>query len=387
METSRWDFVPIQKKHKRSEFDCGNDELNQYLSRYARQNDVKGINKTFVATQPDTPLIIDGYYTISSSVINFLSLPGDGAASSDTIRSYLSVTKQYLNWCRDNLLSPVEAEPEDIKLYRQYLVQSEYANSTIATKLNIVRIFYNAVQASGLIITNPAAKVKAPKDRKDPAARITFLEPEELKFLLDHIQSQLDEAKTNKQRLVLLRDRALFGIMSLEGCRTVEMHQLQVSDIVRQGIKTGLQVSAKRASRIVPLTNNLASWLDEYLQMRHKVLRRKIKPDNHIFVSLSNNSKNQQLSRRSIRLIIDRYLVECNLKHTDGRTLSAHSLRHTAGTLALRTGSDLRQVQDLLGHADPRTTSIYAHVGDCVASRRHRWEHNPGASIEEKLRS
>ena len=62
----------------------------------------------------------------------------------------------------------------------------------------------------------------------------------------------------------------------------------------------------------------------------------------------------------------------------DGRTLSVHSLRHTAGTLALRTGSDLRQVQDLLGHADPRTTSIYAHFGD-------RWEHNPGTGIEEKL--
>ncbi len=93
---------------------------------------------------------------------------------------------------------------------------------------------------------------------------------------------------------------------------------------------------------------------------------------------MSNNNKGGQLSRRSIREICDRALIECNLKHTPGRTLTAHSLRHTAGTLALRTGSDLRQVQDLLGHADPRTTSIYAHVGD-------RWEHNPGVSIEEKL--
>ncbi|PSB06018.1 integrase [Pleurocapsa sp. CCALA 161] len=317
--------------------------------------------------------------TLEDIFAQFLQLEvGEGAASEDTMRNYLSQTKQYLNWCRDNLLAPIEAEPEDIKLYRQYLVQSKYASSTIATKLNIVRIFYNAVQTHGLITANPAAKVKAPKDRKDPAARITFMEAEELKFLLDYIQSQLDETKTNKQKLVLLRDRALVGIMSLEGCRTVEMHQLRVSDVVKQGIKTGLQVTAKRASRIVPLTENLASWLDGYLQMRHKVLRRKIKPTDFVFVSLSNNSKNQQLSRRSIRAIIDRYLVECNLKHTDGRTLSAHSLRHTAGTLALRTGSDLRQVQDLLGHADPRTTSIYAHVGD-------RWEHNPGAAVEQRL--
>ena len=309
----------------------------------------------------------------------FLQLEvGDGAASGDTIRNYLSQTQQYLNWCQDNLLSPTEAEPEDIKLYRQHLVNSGYAPSTIATKLNIIRIFYKAAQTHGRISNNPVAKVKAPKDRKDPAARITFMEAEELKYLLDYLQSQLEQAKTNKVRLSLLRDRLLIGIMSLEGCRTVEMHQLKVADIVKQGIKTGLQVAAKRASRIVPLTENLTAQLDDYLQLRRKVLRRKIKPTDYVFVSLSNNNKGGQLSRRSIREICDHALIECNLKHTSGRTLTAHSLRHTAGTLALRTGSDLRQVQDLLGHADPRTTSVYAHVSD-------RWEHNPGVSIEEKL--
>ena len=82
------------------------------------------------------------------SLPSFFSLEvGDGAASADTIRNYLSQTKQYLNWCDNNLLAPIEAEAADIKLYRQYLVQSEYANSTIATKLNIIRIFYKAAQA------------------------------------------------------------------------------------------------------------------------------------------------------------------------------------------------------------------------------------------------
>ncbi len=317
--------------------------------------------------------------TLEDIFAGFLELEvGDGAASADTIRSYLSQTKQYLDWCRDNLLSPIETEPEDIKLYRQHLVQSRFANSTIATKLNIVRVFYKAALAHGLIKSNPAAKVKAPKDRKDPAAQITFMEAEELKFLLEYIQSQLEDTKTNKEKLSLLRDRILIGIMSLEGCRTVEMHQLKIEDIVRQGLKTGLQVSAKRASRVVPLTDNLVAQLDEYLQIRQKVLRRKIKPIDYVFISLSNNSKGKQLSRRSIRAIVDGYLKAANLKHTPGRTLSAHSLRHTAGTLVLRTSSDLRQVQDLLGHADPRTTSIYTHVGN-------RWEHNPGASIEKKL--
>jgi GNAT superfamily N-acetyltransferase len=72
-QEAAWNFVPIEKKHKRSEFDCGYLELNQYLSRYARQNHAGGINKAFVAIKSATPLKIDGYYTISSSTIAFTS--------------------------------------------------------------------------------------------------------------------------------------------------------------------------------------------------------------------------------------------------------------------------------------------------------------------------
>jgi site-specific recombinase XerD len=296
----------------------------------------------------------------------FLELEvGDGAASTDTVRNYISHGKQYFNWCRDNLLQPLEVEADDIKQYRKFLIDEKKKNNTIATKLNIIRRLYQAAIIKGLIVTNPVDGIKAPVSR-------------ELALLLREIQSQLDQAKTHKQKLAIYRDRALVGIMSLEGCRTVEMHALKIEDITRQGNKCGLRVSAKRSTRIVPLTDNLRSQLEEYLEVRRKVLRRKIKTDDYVFVSFSNNSKGKQLSRRGIRAIIDRYLEATELKHTPGRTLSAHSLRHTAGTLSMRAGADLRQVQDLLGHADPRTTSIYAHVGD-------RWENNPGASIEEKL--
>ena len=60
-----------------------------------------------------------------------------------------------------------------------------------------------------------------------------------------------------------------------------------------------------------------------------------------------------------------------SLKHQPGRKISAHSLRHTAGTLAVQNGVSLREVQELLGHADLRTTAIYTHLGD-------KWKNNPG---------
>ena len=109
-----------------------------------------------IFTKPIQVISTPTSITLEEIFTQFLEMEvGDGAASADTIRSYLSQTKQYFDWCRDNLLPPTEADSEDIKLYRQYLVQSGYANSTIATKLNIVRIFYKAALSHGLIESNP----------------------------------------------------------------------------------------------------------------------------------------------------------------------------------------------------------------------------------------
>ena len=72
---ARWNFVPIEKKYQRDSFDCGYAILNDYLKKYARQNHNRGIAKTFVAIPASGSLKIDGYYTVSASVIEYESLP------------------------------------------------------------------------------------------------------------------------------------------------------------------------------------------------------------------------------------------------------------------------------------------------------------------------
>jgi len=67
--------LSIAKNHERAAFDCGYPILNEYLKRYARQNHNKGIAKAIVAISAFGGLKIDGYYTVSSSVIEFESLP------------------------------------------------------------------------------------------------------------------------------------------------------------------------------------------------------------------------------------------------------------------------------------------------------------------------
>jgi GNAT superfamily N-acetyltransferase len=65
----------MSRRHDRKNFDCGSQELNEYLSRYARQNHETGGAKTFVAVTPDDPVRILGYYTISPGAIEFAKAP------------------------------------------------------------------------------------------------------------------------------------------------------------------------------------------------------------------------------------------------------------------------------------------------------------------------
>ncbi len=301
---------------------------------------------------------------------NFLNLDvSAGDASNDTIKNYACQTKKYLNWCNQWGISAIEATRTHIKQYRRWLIEQKYKPTTIAFKLIVVRRLYSAALDQGLILTNPAVGIKSPRQSRDPAERITYLEQAEIPHLLNAIPTDKSVAHT--------RDRLLVAVMVMEGCRTVEMHRLSIKDLVRRGKNVGLRVSGKRSLRIVPLVPDLVKLLQLYLEAREEA-GEELTPETPLFISVARNNYGHRLTRRSIQRIVDHYLTATNLKHTPGRTLSAHSLRHTAGTIALRTGSELRQVQDLLGHADPRTTAIYAHVGD-------RWEKNPALNFGIKL--
>ena len=295
-----------------------------------------------------------------------------GDAAADTLKTYTRQLQQFLRWCDRNYINPVTITKDDIKRYRRWMIdRQKYKPATISLKLAVVRRFYQAAVEKGLISINPAAGVKPPRDKFDPAEKITYLERTEVETLLGSIPQD--------GTLRSARDRAMLAIMALEGTRTVELHRADIACLVRQGQNLGVRVEGKRKIRVVPLTPDIAAMLVEYLHLR-ETQGEVLKPDRPLFTGVGNNARGKRISRRGIRTIVDKYLKQTSLKHTPGRTISAHSLRHTAGTLALRSGADLRQVQDLLGHSDPRTTSIYTHVGD-------RWSNNPALKLNINIPS
>ena len=329
------------------------------------------------STVTTTTFVLD-VDALLAAFTNFLQFDiGAGGASAETIRTYWCEVKQYLLWCETQQLQPLTVTRDAIKIYRHHLVQKKYKPATISLKLVAVSRMYDAAMEYRLLTINPVWGIKPPKQRSDPADRITYLSSSEAETL---VQAPLAKSTALK----ILRDQLLLGMMTLEGVRTMEIHKANVGDILRSPAGVGITVSSKRQQRIVPLIPELVDLLDRYLLIRRQA-KYSIARSEPLFINLhyrphqiSPEPADYRLTRRGIRYIVDYYLTALNLKHGDGRTLSAHSLRHTAGTLAIQNGASLRQVQELLGHSDPKTTAIYTHVGD-------RWVNNPALKLGIKL--
>ncbi|WP_319418696.1 hypothetical protein [Pleurocapsa sp. FMAR1] len=85
-----------------------------------------------ISTEAIIPEVID--IDIEQVFAKFLELEvGDGAASIDTVKSYLCQSRQYFEWCRNNLVPPLEADLDDIKLDRQYLINQDYFETTLGS--------------------------------------------------------------------------------------------------------------------------------------------------------------------------------------------------------------------------------------------------------------
>jgi integrase/recombinase XerD len=315
----------------------------------------------------------------------------NGNASDDTIKTYRNRVAQFISWCKKRELYPALITTENIIEYRKHLVDDSKTAPTIRLSLLAIRHFYTSCLAGKLVKENPALSVKAPREKREIGSTINYLSLEELQQLIDSILPTYKIRGENATKVQVLRDRILLGCMALQGCRSIEMYRANLGDLSHDESGTSrnkfgvssrqsggqhyLKLDGKNSIRTVILRPDLASEISQYRQARMRA-KEKLTSTSPLFISLSNRRYGQRLSRSGISHIVDSYLSKCGLKHSDfERNLSPHSLRHTAGTLSLQSGSSLREVQDFLGHSDPKTTAVYTHVLNCQ-------ENNPASKID-----
>ncbi len=284
-----------------------------------------------------------------------------GDASPETIRSYHAHAAQFVAWCAANDIDPAMATEGDLERYRAHLMEAGYTRGTTATKLSIVRRLYEAAVWRGLRRDNPAAGLKAPRERTDRAERVKYLALAGFRALMEAPDKGTVKGK---------RDRAILALLGYHGLRVSEVAGLTIDDL-HLGDPAWARVSGKGSKiRQVYLTSRTKKTLEDWLAVR---------PSGHghpyVFTALDNRTRGQPLSRRSVRYMVDNYLRELGLKQEG---VSCHSLRHSFATWSLEAGAKLESIQATLGHASVETTQVYAKIVD-------RWRENPALYLEKLL--
>jgi len=182
---------------------------------------------------------------------------------------------------------------------------------------------------------NPVSDLDSPKLRKTLPR---FLSLDESTRLLDSVDGMYRE-----------RDFCILTLFLNCGLRISELANLDVTDVREDSIRV---LGKGNKERIVYINDACALAINDYLLIRKSV---PLSKERALFLS----SRRQRISTSTIHNLVKKHLLAAGL---DSTKYSSHKLRHTAATLMLKSGVDVRTLQELLGHEHLNTTQIYTHV-------------------------
>lgn len=218
------------------------------------------------------------------------------------------------------------------------------AASSIARTISSIRGFTRFLVDEGLLETDPAVDLVAPKQ---PARLPKALTIEQVEQLL---------AATDGDEPAALRDKALVELLYATGARISEAVALNVDDLIGDdGTADVVRLFGKGGKqRIVPVGSYARAALDAYLVRARPVLSTRGRATPALFLGVRGSRLSRQNAWLLLRSAAERAKLDVDL--------SPHSMRHSFATHLLQGGADVRVVQELLGHASVATTQIYTRV-------------------------
>lgn len=263
-------------------------------------------------------------------------------AKPKTVSGYTRSLKPFFSWLYENGIT--RPQFEDIKAYRAHLLDT-CKPATVQAYIFIVRRFFDWTEAEG-IYPNVAGKIKGATIDREP--KKDYLTSTQVKAVLDGIDKESLQGK---------RDYALVALMVTGGLRDVEAKRANIEDLRTAGDNTVIYIQGKgreEKAEYVIVPPQVERVLRAYLKERGEA-----DSTQPLFISLSNNSKGRRMSERSISGICKAAMQRAGY---DSTRLTAHSLRHTAVTLALiANGGNIQEAQQFARHKNIATTQIYAH--------------------------
>lgn len=293
----------------------------------------------------------------SVHVTSFLThyLAAQRNVSPNTIKAYRDVFTLLLRFCRDvREIAPERLRLEQIdgslvEAFLDYLERERKSSlRTRNHRLAALHAFFRYVQAEEPDRMLQCQKILAIPQRRCARPTVAYLSKEELAEVLAQPDLRTPEGR---------RDAVLLSILYDTGARVQELIDLSVGD-VRLDPPEQLRLLGKgRKMRAVPLMENTVQLLRDHIHENH--LDHPKQFDEPLF----RNRHNLRLSRSGIRYILQKYLVRARSKCPSlNRTVSPHALRHSKGMHLLQSGISIDMIRDFLGHADVKTTQIYARA-------------------------
>lgn len=260
-----------------------------------------------------------------------------------TEETYRKSIRQFFQYTKENDI--VYPTREDIIRWRENLKVNHKPN-TVQNYLTAVKLFFQWLELEG-IYQNITQKIKGAK-----------IDQKHKKDYLTSSQSRKILTSINQDTLKGKRDYAIFSLMVTTGLRTIEISRADINDLRTLGDSMVLYIQGKgqdEKTEFVKVAPQVEDAIRTYLNSR------KAQQNEPLFTSTSHNNYGKRMTTRSISSIVKGSFVRAGF-HSD--RLTAHSLRHTAGTLALMNGASLEEVQQILRHTSINTTMIYLHAFD-----------------------
>jgi integrase/recombinase XerD len=266
--------------------------------------------------------------------------------SENTTAAYRNDLGQFVSWLKAShpeIDSWANVDYDIVAAYVDHLKEQSYTASSVARKAAAIKSFFHFLLARGQISSDPTARLESPKVKKRLPRTLTA---EEVQRLL--------ESPSQKTTPKNLRDKALLHVLYATGMRVTEAVTLKVDDVKLESSML-LCPSREGKARELPLDDLTQAILVDYLENGRPHLVKNKDVD-----ALFLNHRGQQLTRQGLWLIIKAYANNADL----GDRVTPHTLRHSFAAHRLGGGSDLREVQQLLGHANISTTQVSSQLQD-----------------------
>jgi len=278
--------------------------------------------------------------------LNFLSV--EKGASGNTIAAYRNDLTQFDTFVASTNGNAQNGHRDWDRLERDQIVEyllalkrRNYAEATVARKVAAMKSFFQYMHAEGVIQRNPAEHLESPRVGKTLPKPLSVTE-------IDELLEQPGKRKSPESK----RDRAMLELLYATGLRVTELVSLDVDNI--DLAKPYVRCMGKgRKERTIPIHEQAVAAVVEYLNgPRSTMVKGRNEPA--LFV----NRRGERLTRQGFWLILKQYAREANI----ASVVTPHTLRHSFATHMIRGGAPLRNVQELLGHANISTTQVYTHI-------------------------